>query len=514
MLGDGEEIALVDTREEGVYAQGHLLLAASLPLSRLELEAAWRLPRRDVRLVLVDADPGRQARAGAVLSAAGYTGLHVLDGFPDACGSAGLGIFGGKFVPSKAFGEVVEAQRHTPRISAAQLRDLQLRHVPLLLVDSRTPEEFTQFSLPGALSCPGAELVLRVPDAVPEGGIALVNCAGRTRSIIGTQSLVNAGIGCPVYAIENGTMGWRLDGHALAHGHAERLAVPRAAAVEPARRAALGLLKRSGGRLIGWAELQKMLGDAQRTTYFYDVRLREEAQQETVAGARNAPGGELVQSTDVFAPVRHARIVLADTQLVQAPMTAHWLRQMGWHADVLDPDTVPAEARGRPASAPWLRRPDATDALDVGQLRQRLAEASVAVVDCGNSIAYRHGHVPGAWFAGRGSLPESLAHLRESGLPLVFVSDDGALAQFAAADAAAAGFTALHLAGGQQAWVAAGGALESGWTRPLGAPDDIWYSPYEVEPGQREQAMREYIAWETGLLERIGREPGLYFQVL
>ncbi|MFX8137399.1 hypothetical protein ABTL00_19430, partial [Acinetobacter baumannii] len=42
-----KEIALVDVREEDPYAQAHPLWAANLPLSRLELEAWSRIPRRD-----------------------------------------------------------------------------------------------------------------------------------------------------------------------------------------------------------------------------------------------------------------------------------------------------------------------------------------------------------------------------------------------------------------------------------------------------------------------------------
>lgn len=514
MLADGQEVAVIDTREEGLFAQGHLLLAASLPLSRIALDAAWRLPRRTVRIVLVDPAPDRQARAAALLSAAGYTQLSALAASAEDCAAAGLGLFGGKFVPSKAFGEVVEATRHTPRISAARLLEMQRSQASFLLVDSRTPEEFTQFSLPGAQSCPGAELVLRVPDALPAGAVVLVNCAGRTRSIIGAQSLINADIGAPVYAIENGTMGWHLDGLTLAHGHTERLGAPREEAIAPARHRALALLERTGGRLIDWSALQTLLRDDTATTYFYDVRPREDAMRETVTGARSAPGGELVQSTDYFAPVRHARIVLADTHLVQAPMTAHWLRQMGWQADVLDPATVPAASRAQPTPARWLHTPAATDAIDVAALRDALARERVAVIDCGDSIGYRRAHIPGAWFATRDGVPDALETFRAGDRTLVFVSGDGVMARFAAADAAAAGFRAQHLQGGQQAWVAAGGTLESGWTRPLSPAQDVWYSPYEVPASERSHAMREYIDWETGLLERIGTEPGLHFTVL
>jgi len=40
------EIALLDLREEGPYSEGHPLWAANLPLSRLELDAWRRIPRR------------------------------------------------------------------------------------------------------------------------------------------------------------------------------------------------------------------------------------------------------------------------------------------------------------------------------------------------------------------------------------------------------------------------------------------------------------------------------------
>ena len=42
----------------------------------------------------------------------------------------------------------------------------------------------------------------------------VVNCAGRTRSIIGAQSLINAGVPNKVVALRNGTMGWSLAGFA------------------------------------------------------------------------------------------------------------------------------------------------------------------------------------------------------------------------------------------------------------------------------------------------------------
>src|SRR5579872_355467 len=53
-LSAAGEVALLDLREEGDFSQGHILLAASLPLSRLELRAAVLVPRLNTRVVLCD----------------------------------------------------------------------------------------------------------------------------------------------------------------------------------------------------------------------------------------------------------------------------------------------------------------------------------------------------------------------------------------------------------------------------------------------------------------------------
>ena len=70
---------------------------------------------------------------------------------------------------------------------------------------------------------PGAELVLRIRDIAPSPEtMVVVNCAGRTRSIIGAQSLINAGVPNKVVALRNGTMGWNLAGLTCDSGKARR----------------------------------------------------------------------------------------------------------------------------------------------------------------------------------------------------------------------------------------------------------------------------------------------------
>src|ERR1044072_3943889 len=72
---------------------------------------------------------------------------------------------------------------------------------------------------PGSVSVPVAELVLRAGAVAPDPQTTvIVNCAGRTRSIIGTQSLINAGLPNRVVALRNGTIGWTLASRKLEHG--------------------------------------------------------------------------------------------------------------------------------------------------------------------------------------------------------------------------------------------------------------------------------------------------------
>ena len=56
-----------------------------------------------------------------ILAAAGYTDISYLQGGVAAWEKAGLELFSGVNVPSKAFGEHIEHACHTPSVSAEEL---------------------------------------------------------------------------------------------------------------------------------------------------------------------------------------------------------------------------------------------------------------------------------------------------------------------------------------------------------------------------------------------------------
>lgn len=331
-----QEIALLDVRDEASFALGHPLFAAQLPLDRVELEAPVRVPRRDTPIV-VYGGAGQAEQAQTDLQRLGYSRVSRLDGGLDAWRRAGFELFQDVNSYSKAFGELVEARRHTPSLSAEEVSELIAQRADIAIVDARRFEEFQTMSIPTGTSVPGAELVLRVPSLAPHPRTTvIVNCAGRTRSIIGAQSLINAGLPNRVVALRNGTIGWKLAGQALESGQQRRATEPSPSAITDARHRARDVAYRSGVRHIGPRELARLQQDRTRTCYLFDVRPPEEYDVGHLPGFRSAPGGQLVQETDFFAPVRGARIVLNDELGARAEMTASWLAQMAWEVYVVD----------------------------------------------------------------------------------------------------------------------------------------------------------------------------------
>ena len=504
-----QEIALLDLREEDPFARDHPLFASQLSLSRLEIEVLDRVPRKDTPIVLYDHGDGRVPLAAERLAALGYTKVSALAGGLEGWRRAGYELFRDVNSYSKAFGELVESRRHTPYIAAPDAQALIEREPNLVVLDARRFEEYQTMSIPRGVSVPGAELVLRAREIAPDPATTIiVNCAGRTRSIIGAQSLINAGLPNRVVALRNGTIGWTLAGQDLEHGQTERYPDVADDREAEARAAARAVSYRAGVGRIDPRGLEILARETKRTLYRFDVRSPEEYLTGHIPGFRSAPGGQLVQETDVFAPVRGARIVLADDKGVRADMSASWLAQMGWEVYVLEGGFDGALAWGawRP-TLPVLPDVTTVTAAELAQLDE------VAVIDLASSAQHRKGHIPGAWFAVRASLNQALMVLPE--VPrLVFTSPDGALARLAAADFAQLTRTPISvLEGGTAAWVAAGHTLETGMTRAATLVDDIYRRPYEGTDNAAE-AMQAYLDWEYGLVDQLARDGTHGFYVI
>ena len=499
LLAGSGEIALLDVREQGVHYRGHPFFACSAPLSRLEMMVADLVPRRSAPVVVLDSGEGLAERALKKLNDLGYAEVSILEGGCAGWKDAGLELFSGVNVPSKAFGEFVEHHYGTPRIAPGELKRLQgIKKV--LVLDSRPFEEYHRMNIPGGIDVPGAELAWRIADLAPHPDtLVVVNCAGRTRSIIGCQSLRNAGVPNPVAALKDGTMGWELAGFSCERG-AARVAPPPS---EEGRRKALAaaekVARRFGVRFCLSEEKRAWKKDASRTLYVLDVRTREEFERSHVAGSRHAPGGQLVQAADEYVGVRNARVVLVDPDLVRAIMTASWLNQMGWNDVYVLEDAEPTESGPRvpriPGSPPWQT--------------VLVIPFGATVLDFSTSLRFNQRHIPGAWWVVRSRLDQVKEKLDES-KSLILTSEDGVLAHLAAPEVQALWPDAQVrvLEGGNARWK---GDWEAGTERATTALDDVWYKPYDHAAGFEKHA-REYLEWEVALVEQIKRDPTIRFR--
>jgi rhodanese-related sulfurtransferase len=514
-LHDGLEIALLDAREELTFGERHILMASCLPLGRIEVLADDMVPRRQTRIVWSDDGGGLAEQAAQRMADLGYCDVSILDGGIAAWESAGFRLYSGVHVPSKAFAEVVEHDLGTPWIAASELKALIETGRDIAVFDSRSFAEYHSNSIPTAVSVPGAELVYRFKDLVPSPNtMVIVNCGGRTRSIIGAQSLINAGVPNKVVSLKDGTMAWHLAGFEVTQGADTRPPEVSPAAAEAARRSVARIA--SGLRIprIEAATLATWRAESdRRSLYVLDVRTPEEYEAGHVAGIRSAPGGQLVQETDNYLATWGARVVLADTDGVRAVMTASWLKQMGWgDVAVVRLEDVPGSrvtGPHRPVALGLERAHIA--AISPTELKQRLDAGTVTLIDLDYSKPYRNGHIPGAWFATRTRLGAALEKLAPTD-GVVLTSPDGDLARIAAAELArTVSRPVLALEGGTRAWTVAGYPLAKG-ERMADAPDDVWL-PAREHGGNRESAMRAYLAWEIDLVNQMRTDDDQRFTV-
>jgi rhodanese-related sulfurtransferase len=507
-----EELALIDPREEGAFGRAHLLLAVNVPLSRLELLIERLVPRKSTRIVLTDDGDGLSELAAGKLAEFGYANIELLRGGNPAWGEAGFELFSGLSVPTKAFGEWIAVTCKTPLISAEALHRKIAAGADVVILDSRPANEYADMTIPGAINVPVSELVYRFGE-LPVAPLTevVVNCAGRTRSLIGAQTLIDAGIPNPVAALQGGTMAWQMAGFPLEHGATRHAPEPWGGRLVQARQRAEAVAERNRVRVIDQAQLALFKSEVRRTLYVIDVRSPDEFGAGHRADSSHAWGVQLVQSLDRFVATRNARLVLVDNFRVRALTTASWLVQAGWRDTFVleDPfsgvalETGSGNAPLRSSAAKPLPR------LNAAELREALTRGVVTVVDFSSSLTFAKAHIPGAWFGVRSRLAELLAAV--GGVErFVVTGTDPALAELAGDDLRRlSGRPVALLDGGNRSWSEAGFEPAFGPENLAAAADDLFRMPFLwghfQDRDEFESAARAYLDWELQLPEQLRR---------
>lgn len=497
-----QEWAFIDVREVGEAAEGHPFGATNLPYSKFELAVAECVPRRATHLVLIDGGDGVANRAASRIRPLGYGNLSVVAGGIPAWLGAGLPLLKGVHTWSKAFGEWVQHHFDTPDISAEALAQRLSEANPPLVIDVRPLAEHRRFTIPAAVNCPTAELSFRLPDMVASDRPIVVHCAGRTRSIIGVQTLRDLGVSNPVVALRDGTQGWELAGFTREIG-ADRAAGTVLSSVrhmEAAERAGQ-MMAREGMPLVDGSTFAQWLHDNTRTTYLFDPRNADEGSP--APGFRRSPGTTLIQQTDQFIAVRGARVVLFDPVLSRAAFAALWLRRMGIEAHVLNPNALNSAVApfGVMHDAPVL--PPALPALSASDLAAHVG-AGGPIVDLRPFAAYAAVHVAGAIRCPRPRL-DRLPFA--AGTKVAIVADDPVLAALSALDLAEVGLEVVGISvSNPTAWAEVGLGVSQAYPATAAEADHDHIDEVRFCAGRHDGNLddaRAYLAWETGLLAQL-----------
>ena len=506
LLKGDAPFALIDVRESGEYNSSHIPGACLIPRRRIEFIIDESAPAKGVRVVVCDDDGRRAPLAAATLERLGYTNVSVLDGGVNRWSARDYPTEWGVNVPSKDFGEKLEVVHHVPEISAEDLRERIDRGDKLVILDTRTPEEYQRFCIPGGRSMPGGELALRITDIVneiDEDTTVILNCAGRTRSITGTRVLQRMGV--EALGLKNGTSGWLLAGYELENG-SDRVELPevseagRAAAEEYAAR----LAAEDGVRFLSPGALEDLMAKRDtETVYLVDVRTDQEYADGHIPGFRWWPGGQAVQRADDLAVVKNSTIVFCCDGRTRATVTGSFYRQMG-HKEVYAVDGgAPAwAASGRELATGIERSPvaglgDAFRSVKLVSAQELHDNPPGVTLFVDTSQDFSGGHTPGAKWLSRSWLEIEIGGIAPDKSSAITVTcatgRSSALAAVALGDL---GYTSVSvLEGGMNAWRQAGFPVEQGLTGIVRPPADINYLGVDRSYGE----MMNYLRWETEL---------------
>ena len=506
LMASAQRFAVFDVRERGEYNQCQIPDTTSLPRSQIEFRVAELVPDRDVQVIVYDEGGARAPLALATLTRLGYQHVVILDGGLRAWQNQGRPTLAGVNVPSKAFGERVHHERDVPDLTPEELKSLQDRSTDLVVLDVRTPEEYGRFCIPGGINVPGGDLILWVEELNRRKPTnVIVNCAGRTRSIIGAAALRRLGVS-NVRALRNGTMGWVLAGFELEKKPQRPSPPPPAIGRDQAAALARRIAEEESILWISALELSDAL-ESRSIDYLIDVRSESEFASGHVPGSISIPGGQAVQRADDFVAVRNGQIVFISNESARAVIAAYWYRQMGFSNVAVLQGGLRAWMEGgakiekgslRNESMGFEAARQVVSVLEAPIVEGLMRDSSVLLLDVGTSLDFEAAHLPRAKWISRGWLDLKLPELYpERTQPIVLSCADGRSSILAALTLGELGYSdVVVLGGGVRAWSAAGFPTEQGVDGCLVECNDVVLSP--SIRGTKED-MQRYLDWELTL---------------
>lgn len=524
--------ALIDVREKGEYTLCHIEWASPVPRGDLEWRIRELVPNLATAIVLYCSDGRRSRMAGETLERLGYQNVGSLNGGLEGWQAAGHPALYGWGVPGKDYGERISAFEDIPSIAPADLAARQQNGEQFVFLDVRTAGEYENGHLPGAHFVPIGQLPLEAMDLIGEGNqTVIVNCAGRTRSILGAYILRRMGLR-KVLALIGGTTVWNMvQGYPLEQGRDARADhTPSPGARQAAAAFAERLATEDGLPATPLWQLQS-LQQSGALHYLIDVRLPGEYAAGHIPDAISCQVGLLPLFFEEIVGVRNAPVIMACDARVRAVLAASLYRGMGLpNTSFLEGGTVawteaglpletgkPERHIGRPErQVPGLTEARAhVNAVTPFALQHRLEHSNAPVIlDVRGGGDYAIGHLPGARWLSRSYLELRLGELvPDKSVPVVTICDDGIRSVLAAATLRDLGYQQVEvLEGGYPAWQSAGYPVEEGLgDAPLtleeakGDPFDPFYARRGALVASREE-WEKLLAWIEQLGHKFERE--------
>ena len=513
--------AVLDVRDPMEFHEKQIFMTTNAPRGEIELLAARLVPVKATPVVCMDEGGPRAERVAELLEACGYADVSVLEGGLGGWEAEGFPTASGTNVPSKDFGERIHVENAVPEITALELYALIEGDTPPRIFDTRTEVEFERFCVPTGRSLPGGELILHAWDMDQDRETPLIiNCAGRTRSIIGTQALHRLGV-THARALKNGGMGIMLEGLQLDEGKPSEIPAPSEESRAHGEVLGAQVAEEEGIPFVSVEELRALKSQADASTlYVLDVRLAPEFSEGHIPGAISIPGGQAAQRTDEVIAVRAGKIVTYCDKNARGVMAAYWLRQMGLDVSVLRGGLnawreaggaleKPSEAASgeSPAGAGEILLLEGaraqTRAYSAGEASARRPRFG-AVLDVDLSSSYERGHLPGSVWVSRGRLEEEApGRAVNQSARVLCVCEDGRKSALSALALQRLGYRrAGYLEGGKTAWREAGFSLETGRAGLDDRPRDVQLKPYDIG----RSAMEGYLTWEENLGKKYARK--------
>lgn len=506
-----DEIAFLDVREAGQFGDGHPFLATPCPYSRFERNILDLVPNKNVPVILIDDGDHVGNKALQIAQKMGYSNLSVVDGGIQKWESTGARLFKGVNVPSKTLGELAEHYLHPKTITPQELNELLKSKDPPFLFDCRPPMEYQKMTIPGARSAPNGELAYRQRELISnENTPVIVTCAGRTRGIIGALGLKLSGVKNPVYALENGSQGWVLEGLSLARSNQlEPLPEVCTQSKLEGSLSAKSLLAKLGVTQITAQEARKYLEQSQGTTYLFDIRSEAEFFNQMCPFAQHVWGVQLIQATDQWIGVRRSRIILIDDTGLRAALAAIWLHILGYSVCFLpieealklcnfeNSSHLKNKSRQALEDSNYLKKYSAKDAFDLSR------NSNVLLIDSRQSMDYRKAHAKGSRWLIRPKVPKFLKHTDLSNT-FILIDDQFDRLQALANELKSNGAVSLgYVYGGMQAWKDENLPIKTSQFSP---PDheciDFLFFTHGRHDGNLADS-RLYLEWEKSLIKRL-----------